>query len=157
VVKAMVFLATVWVAWWKYGKEKEKDRQERTKASTEKLHQLFSSFYLSTDFDELRIWLDYDPDYQKLIEPALEKVLSKNPELKPDDAEKIRLCKLDKVLNYFEFILHLEKKGQLAKDDRDAIFEYWLELIKKPKRDALRRYIREYGYKALSQFIATSC
>ena len=159
--KAVVFLGTVCWGAKRYREEKEKDRrkleEERSKdraaktlASAEKLHELFSSFYLNKDFDELRIILDFDRDYKSKLENALTKSLDAAALDSLTNDEKIQLSCLDKLLNYLEFISHLVKKGLLREDDQDAIFHYWFELILRPERKKLHEYIDKFGYEAIT-------
>ena len=114
------------------------------------LHDVFHSFYLDPRFDKLRICLEFD--YTNKLAPLIERVLiDENAEV--TETDKLLLCDLDTTLNYLEFILHLEKTKHLSESDRKAIFAFWYELICRPDYAALRMYVRQCGYEAISSAI----
>lgn len=138
-----VVLGGLW-AIWEYRKAKSRE-------SAKWLHDLFSSFYLDHRFDKLRIALEFE--YSERLAPVVERVLI-DENARFVEAEKQVLCDLDTILNYLEFILHLEKSNHLGTNDRQAIFAYWYELISKPDYAALRMYLCQFGYEAISFAIA---
>jgi gamma-glutamylcyclotransferase (GGCT)/AIG2-like uncharacterized protein YtfP len=54
------------------------------------------------------------------------------------------------LLNYFEFVIHLEREGHLKQSDQRAVFEYWFDLMAKKKRAAVRRYVANFGFKRVA-------
>jgi len=131
----------VW-ALWIYYRSKEKERAEW-------LHELFTSFYLSKDLCQVRMSLEFGA--AELI-PLIERVMI-SPDVTFDENQRKLLCDLDTSLNYFEFILHLEERGQLRTADREAIFKYWYNLINEPTLASMRMYISRYDYEALAKLV----
>jgi gamma-glutamylcyclotransferase (GGCT)/AIG2-like uncharacterized protein YtfP len=142
VTAAGVVLGGLWVIWEYYRAKRHE--------SAKWLHDLFSRFYLEPKFEKLRICLEFE--YTTALTPLIEQVLiDENSDFSTD--EKQLLCDLDTTLNYLEFILHLEKHKHLKPRDRKAIFAYWYKLICQADYAALRMYLRECGYEAMSSAI----
>ncbi len=122
-----------------YGKTKKKE-------AAEWLLGLFNRFYISPEFLKLRMELEFD--YSQRLCPLIERVLvDKNAICTAPEREL--LTDLDTSLNYFEFILHVEKRGRLEKGDRQAIFNYWYELLAEPELASLRMYLERFGYERI--------
>src|SRR5690606_19870814 len=104
-------------------------------------------FYVHDHFAEGRNLLEYE--YANKVVPVLRmRVLDRDISL--DDAFRTRLAHLDKLLNYFEHLLYLEKDGIINSKDRKVFFEYWFSLLSEPKHASLRRYLRKCGYERLA-------
>ena len=73
----------------------------------------------------------------------------RDAELGGDD-RKI-LIELDNFLNLVEYVLYLEEKGQIDSADRDALLQYWTELLQDADRSALRYYLSGYGYERVAK------
>lgn len=129
-------------------------RKSKRKESAEWLHSLFSSFYLTPEFRNLRMHLEFD--YSEKLCPLIERDLIDENAIF-SEPEKQLLCDLDTSLNYFEFILHLESEGQLRNEDRQAIFNYWYELLAEPTQPSLRIYLRRFGYEKISDLLQARC
>src|SRR5260221_809671 len=121
-------------------------RKSKRKEAADWLHCLFSRFYLTPEFHRLRMNLEFD--YSEKLCPLIERVLAEENAIFTEP-EKQLLSDLDTSLNYFEFILHLERKKQIGKKDRQAIFKYWYDLLAKPPQASLRIYLNRYGYEEL--------
>src|SRR5437660_889945 len=121
---AIAIIALVPAATWTlliYGRSKKKE-------SAECLRNLFTSFYLTEDFYPIRISIEFDSETK--VRPLIERVLvDENVDTTED--EKRGLCDIDTLLNYFEFILHLEKSGQINRADCEAMFGHWFGLLQK--------------------------
>jgi gamma-glutamylcyclotransferase (GGCT)/AIG2-like uncharacterized protein YtfP len=126
-------------------------RNAKKKEEASRAQQLFASFYLSAEFGQLRHSLEFD--YDKTLRPLIERVMRPD-ETEFSSVERKSLCDLDLALNHFEFVLHLEEQRQIDSEDRRALFGYWYEWLSKPDRAEIRRYIREYGYAALTRLLA---
>jgi gamma-glutamylcyclotransferase (GGCT)/AIG2-like uncharacterized protein YtfP len=65
-------------------------------------------------------------------------------------AEMDLLEKLDDLLNYFEHVLYLEGEKLIAKRDRQAVLEYWFDLMAEDDRAGLRRYAARWGFERVA-------
>jgi hypothetical protein len=145
IIRGLAVSVTAIAFYWKYSQAKKKE-------STERLLSLFNSFYLNDKFDELRIWLDDEGNYKKYIEAPITEYL-RDPDAGLKEDHNKQLCKLDTVLKYLEFILYLEKNGNLKEKDREAIFGYWFRLLAKPHRNRLRVYITQCRFDKVDEFL----
>jgi gamma-glutamylcyclotransferase (GGCT)/AIG2-like uncharacterized protein YtfP len=122
--------------------------KSRKKESAEWLHRLFTGFYVDANAKSFRRVLEYD--YVNTLLPVMEKAL-KDEEETYSKNEQITLTELDTVLNYLEFVLHLESRGSLARKDRDSMFGSWYKEMRGPERATLRYYLRRFSYEALAK------
>jgi gamma-glutamylcyclotransferase (GGCT)/AIG2-like uncharacterized protein YtfP len=114
------------------------------------LQGMFNQFYLSDEFRSARFLLEYE--YKDSVAPLLERRLTDRDVPRTQRQAEI-LNELDRLLNYFEWILYLEHNQHLAQEDRLALFRYWFELMKHPDMGALRRYCATWDWERLSQEI----
>lgn len=116
------------------------------------LQGLFRDFYTDTEMVKAREILEYD--FEEQAAHILElRVTDRHVAL--DEGDRSILRKADLVLNFFEQLLYLESQGHLAQHDREVFFQYWFELMKKPSRAALRRYLARCGYERCAQWVGT--
>jgi hypothetical protein len=127
-----------------YGRSKKKE-------SAECLRNLFTSFYLTEDFYPIRISIEFDSETK--VRPLIERVLV-DENVHTTEDEKRGLCDIDTLLNYFEFILHLEKSGQINRADCEAMFGHWFGLLQKPEYGYLRFYCHRFGYESICRMIS---
>ena len=66
------------------------------------------------------------------------------------DDDQVLLEQLDMLLNYFEHVIYLEQERHLTKQDRQAVFEYWFDLMQAPDRAAIRRYASWFGFERVA-------
>jgi hypothetical protein len=64
--------------------------------------------------------------------------------------EQALLEQLDMLLNYFEHVIYLENERHLTKRYRQAVFEYWFELMQAPDRAAIRRYAAWFRFERVA-------
>lgn len=121
-------------------------QKSRRTAAAHWLHSLYKDFYFEERFAAVRVQLEFH--FTKHIEPLIER-MNLAPEEEVDDKNVETLRNLDGFLNYFEYIAYLEKEKQLKRKDREALFQYWFDLIKSPEHSTLRRYLLQWGYENL--------
>lgn len=134
--------AALWTVW-TYHKSKKKE-------SAEWLHKLFTSFYLSNDVYPIRTAIEFESETK--LRPVIERMLI-NEDLETTEDERRILCDVDSLLNYFEFILYLEEKGQISRADCEKLFAYWFSLLNKPSVGYLRLYCHRFGYEGICEKI----
>jgi gamma-glutamylcyclotransferase (GGCT)/AIG2-like uncharacterized protein YtfP len=134
--------AAFWTLWI-YHKSKKKE-------SAEWLHKLFTSFYLSEDVYPIRTAIEFESETK--LRPVIERMLI-NEHLETTKDEQRILCDVDTLLNYFEFILYLEEKGQISRADCEKLFDYWFSLLNKPSVGYLRLYCHRFGYEGICEKI----
>jgi gamma-glutamylcyclotransferase (GGCT)/AIG2-like uncharacterized protein YtfP len=117
------------------------------------LQGMFEQFYLSDEFLTGRSLLQYE--YKDSVAPLLERRLTDRDVPQTSRQAEI-LHELDRLLNYFEWILYLEQNEHLAKDDRLALFRYWFDLMKHSDKGALRRYCATWDWELLSHELASA-
>jgi len=117
------------------------------------LQGVFRDFYLDNRFEHVRHVLEYE--FDESAGPLLERrITDRHVEVGTDE---LRLLKeLDDLLNYFEYVLYLEGQGHIKKSDRQAVFEYWFEIMSANERGALRRYSSFFGFERIAEELATS-
>lgn len=125
-------------------------RESKRTNAAEWINNLFKDFYLNDRFEDIRRGLEYH--YEDEIQPLIEGRLTENDRrVKPLTEEDIELLsQIDDLLNYFEHIAYLEKEGHIKAKDRDAMFEYWFELLNQPKFAAIRRYASKFGFQGIA-------
>ena len=56
----------------------------------------------------------------------------------------------DTLLNFFEHIMYLESQRHLRRRDREAMFNYWIQLLRAPDYAAVRKYLARFDYERLA-------
>jgi hypothetical protein len=56
-------------------------------------------------------------------------------------------------LNFFEFIARLKVIGQLAHDDVNATFDYYLRLLSRQQNPEIRQYLKKEGFENLDKLL----
>ncbi len=111
------------------------------------MQQLYSDFYNTPRFDDLRLCLEYK--YEETIAPLVQKRLTdRHLVLNDDEMHQLRL--FDNFLNYFENILYLLEQKRVQRKDVIALFEYWLGLMRSDRYGALRGYLA-FGFERLAK------
>jgi hypothetical protein len=139
----IALFVTAWVAYKNYRYHTQLDRLKW-------LQQLFESFYSSDRYKSVRQQIDFD-DITRLLS-LLRRSESDPKELRGE--ERIQVDLFTDYLNFFEWIAFLESKEQLAFEDVDAMFNYYLKrLLQVDKDRQLRRYIRDKGFERLHRLL----
>lgn len=111
------------------------------------LQSLFSDFYLSDHFTDVRLLLEYS--YPERAGPLLERRMTdRDVPLTPEEIDVLR--DLDTLLNYFEHLLYLEDKKSFNTKDRQSLFEYWFDVMQTPERASLRMYADRFGFERVA-------
>ena len=99
--------------------------------------QLYEKFYEKDALKDIRRILDSNTPN----DPSVAKLVSEEPDNFTD------------YLNFFEFIAFLQFRGQMAKDDVNTLFSYYLGCLR--KHPAVYTYVtdRSKGYEQLSQML----
>jgi gamma-glutamylcyclotransferase (GGCT)/AIG2-like uncharacterized protein YtfP len=114
------------------------------------LQGVFRDFYLSSQFNDVRELLEYN--YPERAGPLLERRITDRHV--PITTEEMRLLQdLDTLLNYFEHVLYLELEGQIHQRDRQAVFEYWFDIMGSSDRASIRRYAAHFGFERVAQVL----
>lgn len=114
------------------------------------LQGVFKDFYLSTQFKDVCRLLEYD--FDTIAGPLLERrITDRHVPVTPDEVEI--LSQLDTLLNYFEHVLYLENESHLTERDRQAVFEYWFDIMGEDQRAGLRRYIARFGFERIAKVL----
>jgi hypothetical protein len=111
------------------------------------LQGMFQDFYLNDRIRRIKQQLEYD--YAEKIGPLLERRLT-NRDIPVVDGDRTILDDIDTLLNYFEQVLYLEENDHVKRDDREAIFGYWFDLMGADARGSLRRYAAVWGWERLA-------
>jgi gamma-glutamylcyclotransferase (GGCT)/AIG2-like uncharacterized protein YtfP len=111
------------------------------------LQGMFEHFYLSDQFRNVRALLEYD--YAEKVGALLERRLTNRDVPRTDEEQEI-LQEIDTLLNYFEQVLYLEDNGHLSEEDREALFDYWFDVMRSRERGSLRRYCACFGWERLA-------
>src|SRR5260370_24445266 len=136
-------LVTAWVAYKNYIYHTQLERLKW-------LQQLFESFYNSDRYKTVREQIDFD-DVEGLL-PLLRRSDSEPAALRHE--ERVQVDLFTDYLIFFEWIAFLESKEQLAFEDVDAMFNYYLKrLVQVDEDQQLRRYIREKGFERLHRLL----
>lgn len=115
------------------------------------LQGVFRDFYLADTFKDVRELLEYN--YPERAGPLLERRITDRDV--PITVEEMKLLQdLDTLLNYFEYLLYLEDEGQFNRRDRQAVFEYWFDVMNSPDRASLRRYSANFGFERVAQALS---
>src|SRR5205814_2889672 len=51
-------------------------------------------------------------------------------------------------------VLYLEQEGHLSRKDRQAVFEYWFDIMAAPERAGLRRYVARFGFERVAEALS---
>jgi hypothetical protein len=136
-------LVTAWVAYKNYIYHTQLERLKW-------LQQLFESFYNSNRYKTVRQQIDFDD--MKGLRALLRRSDAEPAELRREEREQVDL--FTDYLNFFEWIAFLESKEQLAFEDVDAMFNYYLKrLLQVDDDQQLRRYIRDQGFERLHRLL----
>jgi len=117
------------------------------------LKQIFVEFYLDDSFSVVRSYLEYN--YEDKLSKLIERRFF-DRDITITDHEASILKELDQLLNYFEHLLYLEDSGLLLRKDRDAIFEYWFDILSAPEKAVMRRYTGHFGFERVAKALNAS-
>ena len=112
------------------------------------LKQLFSEFYIDATFAKVRDLLEYH--YNDKLGPLIESRIT-NREIDLSKNERELLRELDTLLNYFEHLLYLQKKRHISRDHLQAVFRYWLDLMREEQRGGQRRYAAKFDFERIAR------
>jgi hypothetical protein len=98
-------------------------------------------------FRDIKLVMEYRYDTQ--LGPLLERRVTDSHVPATSD-EQALLEQLDMLLNYFAHVIYLENERHLTKQDRQAVFEYWFDLMQAPDRAAIRRYAARFGFERVA-------
>jgi hypothetical protein len=119
-------------------------RKSRRAEAAHWLRDVFSDLYVGDRFSAIKRALEYE--YQEKLGPLLERRVKNDRDktnVAPAKDEIALLDQLDMLLNYFEFVIYLERERHL---ERHAVFDYWFGLMEKDDRSALREYIGRFKF-----------
>jgi gamma-glutamylcyclotransferase (GGCT)/AIG2-like uncharacterized protein YtfP len=123
-------------------------RRARRQEAARWLQGVFRDFYLADTFKDVRELLEYN--YPELAGPLLERRITDRHV--PITATEMRLLQdLDTLFNYFEHVLYLEYEGQISRNDRQAVFEYWFDIMSDSERASVRRYAARFGFERVAK------
>ncbi len=111
------------------------------------LQAVFRDFYLGYRFQHIKLMMEYE--YTEKLAPLLERRLTDRA-VPVTAAERKLLDQLDMLLNYFEYVIYLEREGHFKRRDRQAVFEYWFDLLAADERAAARRYVASFGFERVT-------
>jgi hypothetical protein len=121
--------------------------QSRRHEAATWLQGIYRDFYLAENFINIRQVLEYHyADAAPLLTRRIE-----DPTLPTTPDEEQLLGELDMLLNYFELVLYLEEKRRFPKKDRQAMLDYWLDLISEPHLEELRRYVVRFKFRRVAR------
>jgi len=105
---------------------------------TDWLYQLFDKFYEKQTYQSIRKVLDYklEPDYSDLQRQIAE------PGVK--DLEE----KFSDYLNFFEFLVNLQRTGRMDRRDLDNMFDYYLASL--ARMEWVFAYVQRNGFEGLT-------
>lgn len=111
------------------------------------MQQMYSDFYNTERFDELRLILEYT--YDEELSFLVQKTLTdKDIALTRDEMRQLRL--FDNFLNFFENILYLLEQKRVQRKDVNALFDFWFGLMRGDKYGALRGYLA-FGFERMAR------
>jgi hypothetical protein len=115
------------------------------------LQGVFRDFYLDDRFRDIKLVMEYH--HVDRLGPLLERRVT-DAHVPVTDDDQVLLEQLDMLLNYFEHVIYLEQERHLTKQDRQAVFEYWFDLMQAPDRAAIRRYASWFGFERVAYALA---
>jgi hypothetical protein len=121
-------------------------RRARRAEAAQRLEQIFREFYAEDRLKECRLMLEYK--FDEIAPLLVRRMVDRSAEVPDEDQKKLE--QIDTLLKYLEFILHLEAKGLLKKRDRAVLLDYWFDLLRKPNKAPLRRYVDFFGWYRLA-------
>jgi gamma-glutamylcyclotransferase (GGCT)/AIG2-like uncharacterized protein YtfP len=125
-------------------------RQSRRYEAATWLQGVYKDFYRADTLTTVRQVLEYH--YAETAGPLLsQRILDR--EVPTTDTEEVLLRELDTLLNYFEHVLYLEDEHRLSQKDRQAVFEYWFNLMKQPEYASLRRYAARFSFERVARVL----
>lgn len=95
---------------------------------------LYEKFYERPDLKFIREIIDSDADHENVIQLVL-----KCP---PEFTD---------YLNFFEFVAFLERKGQLSREELEALFDYYIKCLKRHPR--VLTFIKDNGFEELKKML----
>ena len=111
-------------------------RQSKIKKG-EWLQSLFEKFYESSNYKEVRRWIDNH---------EIESKITLDDSVISDEEEKFT-----DFLNFFEFIANLESEKQISQKDVTNLFDYYLRKIK--SSSVCMEWIQKYGFEKLDNLL----
>lgn len=123
-------------------------RRAKRFEATRWIEGLFREFYLDDRFRQLKQVIQYD--FGTELAPLLERRLTDRDIVTTPNERKL-LEDVDIMLNYFEQLLYLEENRQVKREDREAFFSYWFELIDEDNHGSLRRYAAIWGFERVAR------
>lgn len=123
-------------------------RRNRRAEAARWLQGVFRDFYLEGRFRDIKLVMEYS--YSERLGPLLERRIT-DPHVPVTEHDTALLEQLDTLLNYFEHVLYLEGEKHLTTEDRQAVFEYWFDLMEKGYQAATRRYAAHFGFERVAR------
>lgn len=109
------------------------------------LQQLYESFYCDERYKKVRQLIDFD-DLSELL-PLLQQGDNESRNLTSEQRDT--MDRFTDYLNFFEWIAILEERRQLAFNDLDDMFNYYISrmvVVDKRHSEQITNYIRDNGY-----------
>ncbi len=126
--------------------------QSRRHEAATWLHGIYRDFYLTESFTNIRQVLEYR--YAQTA-PLLRRRIE-DPTAPTNPEEEQLLGELDMLLNYFELVLYLEDRRRFPKKDRQAMFDYWLDLMSEHHLGELRQYVARFKFRRVARALEAS-
>lgn len=137
-------VAALWAAW-TYA-------QARRKESAKWVSEVVVDYLTHPRFLEMReLIFDYQVELSEIVDGWLHR---RYPDVSYTPEVMRRTMALDDLLNYFEFMLHLEEQHHISPTDRKAVVSWWITTFWKPQFANLRIYIQRYEWTRLSRELA---
>ncbi len=116
---------------------------------TEWLYRLFKDFYEDDQFKQIRAKLD--SENIRILEDAIKKETNKKELTESED--KFLEAFVD-YLNFFEFILYLQKTKALHEEEVKQLFAFYLNLLKNKSKIICEYILKpENGFELLGQYL----
>ena len=139
------------LAAWFAGRKAVKEYAERTKAEQIRwVVDLFERFFQDKLYRRVRQRVDYDDldDIADLLER------NKNPNAEFSQEERDLLDEFTDYLNFFELIAFLSAKKQMASEDVNQIFDYYLRRLNEIKqKEKVMEYLEKDGFENLRKLL----
>lgn len=112
-------------------------RRDVTAKRTDWLYQIFSDFYEKENYKTIRRILDYrdGEDYERLQAEAARNASTDLHE------------KLADYLNFFEFVIGLQRRRRISRDELCWLFNYYIECI--AAQPWLVAYVHRFGFEQI--------
>lgn len=126
-----------------------RDYRNRVLAEKSKwLLQLYEKLFENPQYKDVRRKLDYNDTEEIKSLIALDAAGS---EFAQDQQTKFDA--FTDYLNFFEFIARLKVIGQLSSEDIKATFDYYLNLLTKPRNPEIRQYLKKESFENLDTLL----